>query len=1171
MKIGPDLHISALTAPETGAVGAAIQITETTRNRGVSDAPASVTKFYVAASPTLGPEATLIGSRQVPVLAAGATHAATTSVTIPAGVGGNLYLLAVADADNQMVEPIETNNTFATAINIGPDLIITGISGPSTGAPGGTIVVSEGTKNKGVAPAPASTTKFYISTASTFGPGAILIGSRPVPALEIGVTNAASVTLPLPTGIGGLYNLFAVADADKEMGELDETNNVGSTTVSIGSDLTITGVAAPTYFSPGTPITVSDNTKNKGAGSAAPTTTKYFLSASGVIDGASILLGSRPVPGLDPGVTNTGSASVTIPATATGGTYYVIALADGDAQVPEQDETNNTASTIVRMGADMAISSAASPPTALAGGTIVVTETTRNRGFTGAGPTVTRFYISGSTVLDGSAILLGNRAVQALGAGETSTANTTLGVPAGLGQLGQYYVLVVANGDSGLPELDQTNNLAYAEVRIGPDLHISGAITAPASAVAGAQVQVTETTRNRGVSGAVASTTSFYLGTATTLGPGAVLVGSRGVPALDAGASHTAITSVTIPASAGAAGTYYLFAVADADARVVEPDEANNGTTYAAVQIGPDLHISAVAAPATATAGGTVQVTETTRNRGVSGAVASMTSFYLGTAATFDGTAVYLESRNVPALAAGASHTAVTSVPIPASAGAAGTYYLFAVADADARVVETLETNNATADTLQIGPDLYISAIAAPTVATAGTTVQVTNTTRNRGVGPAAASVTSFYLGTAATFDGTAVYLESRNVPTLAAGASHTAVTSVPIPASAGAAGTYYLFAVADANARIVETLETNNATADTLRIGPDLHISAVAAPTVATAGTTVQVTNTTRNRGVGPAAASVTSFYLGTAATFDGTAVYLESRNVPTLAAGASHTAVTSVPIPASAGAAGTYYLFAVADADARIVETLETNNAAAATVQIGPDLHISAVTAPTVATAGTTVQVTNTTRNRGVGPAAASVTSFYLGTAATFDGTAVYLESRNVPTLAAGASHTAITSVPIPASAGAAGTYYLFAVADANARIVETLETNNAAAATVQIGPDLVVDAISGPGTGHADDTVTFSDTVRNRGAAPAAPSSVVLYLATQKTYDPFDAVFLGMRAVPSLAAGAVSAGSTTVTLPSVPGGRTYYVLAVSDGQEVIVETLEDNNLRYWSIWID
>ena len=97
-----------------------------------------------------------------------------------------------------------------------------------------------------------------------------------------------------------------------------------------------------------------------------------------------------------------------------------------------------------------------------------------------------------------------------------------------------------------------------------------------------------------------------------------------------------------------------------------------------------------------------IQVTETTRNRGVSGAVASRTRFYLGTSPTFDASAVEIGSREVPALNAAATSMATTPVRIPATAGAAGTYYLFAVADADHGIVETLETNNATADSVRI-------------------------------------------------------------------------------------------------------------------------------------------------------------------------------------------------------------------------------------------------------------------------------------------------------------------------------------------------------------------------------------------------------------------------------------------------------------------------------------
>jgi subtilase family serine protease len=91
-----------------------------------------------------------------------------------------------------------------------------------------------------------------------------------------------------------------------------------------------------------------------------------------------------------------------------------------------------------------------------------------------------------------------------------------------------------------------------------------------------------------------------------------------------------------------------------------------------------------------------------------------------------------------------------------------------------------------------------------------------------------------------------------------------------------------------------------------------------------------------------------------------------------------------------------------------------------------------------------------------------------------------------------------------------------------------------------------------------------------VRNRGAAPAAASNIVFYLATQKTYDPVDAVLLGSRPVPSLAAGVINSGSIAVTLPSVAPGRTYYILAIADGQGAIVETSEDNNQTYWPVSI-
>src|SRR5947199_124852 len=57
---------------------------------------------------------------------------------------------------------------------------------------------------------------------------------------------------------------------------------------------------------------------------------------------------------------------------------------------------------------------------------------------------------------------------------------------------------------------------------------------------------------------------------------------------------------------------------------------------------------------------------------------------------------------------------------------ATGTYYLIAKVDADNAVSETNESNNTSVWAIQIGPDLIIFALSAPTTAGAGATITVT-------------------------------------------------------------------------------------------------------------------------------------------------------------------------------------------------------------------------------------------------------------------------------------------------------------------------------------------------------------------------------------------------------------------------------------------------------------
>src|SRR5207237_403069 len=120
-----------------------------------------------------------------------------------------------------------------------------------------------------------------------------------------------------------------------------------------------------------------------------------------------------------------------------------------------------------------------------------------------------------------------------------------------------------------------------------------------------------------GTSQAAASTTRFYLSTTSTLGPGAVTLGSRAVPSLTAGQANSSSTTVTIPVST-AAGAYFVIAVADADGGVSESNETNNATsrpiTVTAVVVLPDLTVSALTVPTQALAGASISLSDTTAN-----------------------------------------------------------------------------------------------------------------------------------------------------------------------------------------------------------------------------------------------------------------------------------------------------------------------------------------------------------------------------------------------------------------------------------------------------------------------------------------------------------------------------------------------------------------------------
>jgi trimeric autotransporter adhesin len=249
-------------------------------------------------------------------------------------------------------ETVETNNTrVAGLVRIGADLTVSLVAPPPAGA-GGSVTVADTTRNAGLAAADATSTAFYLSANAVLDPADVLLGSHPVPPLDPAAAYTASTAVQVPAStLTGTYYVLAVADAGSGVAEANEINNTAAAVMRVGPDLVASALAAPSSAVSGAAITVTDTIRNQGGGGASGSATRFYLSTNPTFDTSDTLLASRPVGSLDPGATDSGLIQVTLPAGLTTASFYLIAVADGEAQVTETMEGNNSRAVLVRVTA----------------------------------------------------------------------------------------------------------------------------------------------------------------------------------------------------------------------------------------------------------------------------------------------------------------------------------------------------------------------------------------------------------------------------------------------------------------------------------------------------------------------------------------------------------------------------------------------------------------------------------------------------------------------------------------------------------------------------------------------------------------------------------------------------------------------------------------------------
>lgn len=728
---------------------------------------------------------------------------------------------------------------------------------------------------------------------------------------------------------------------------------------------------------------------------------------------------------------------------------------------------------------DLVIAEATSSASrALAGEQVAVSARVHNAGAVAVGPSRLKYYLSTDPGLDAADRYLNYDDVPALAASASNDETANVRVPAGTPD-GLYYVLVVADFDGGVVELDETNNVFAIPITVGdaqPDLIVEAAALGASGAMAGEVVSASCAVANAGASAAlVESRLKYYLSRDAALDAGDTYLNYDAVSPLAPGAASPETANLRVPAGTSD-GRYFVLFVADANAQIAEADEANVVALPLAVGAQADLVLEGVSVAPEVRPGETLAVSATVVNAGVAAAPASRLVYSLSADATLDASDRQLSYDAVAELAPGAESAEEAALRVT-TATPAGLYFVLFVIDADGAVIESDEENVVAVpvrvvadDPLADKPDLVLSG---GSLEVSGDRVTATVTVENGGVLEAGASRLKYFHSTDAIFDPADRYLNYDAVDPLPVGAASLESASFTL----GAGG--FVLMVADATGEVPERYESNNVLAlevgsssgapegpsdDPDAIAPDLLVSSLAVDSVeVSAGARASLRCTIENAGEHPAGESRVKYYLSRDARFDASDKYLGYDGVSALAPGAISEESVTPMIPATTHH-GRWYLLAVADAASEVVETFESNNVAAVAIEVtvdDPTLDAPDLAAATprldraVVEAGRKLDVTVAVGNLGTQPSGPSRVKLYLSRDALHDASDAFLAYRDLEALSVGAARELTADVRVP-FASPDGPAFVLVIVDSERAIPERYESNNTIAIPVTIADE-------------------------------------------------------------------------------------------------------------------
>ena len=213
-----------------------------------------------------------------------------------------------------------------------------------------------------------------------------------------------------------------------------------------------------------------------------------------------------------------------------------------------------------------------------------------------------------------------------------------------------------------------------------------------------------------------------------------------------------------------------------------------------------------------------------------------------------------------------------------------------------------------------------------------------------------------------------------------------------------------------------------------------------------------------------------------------------------------------------------------------------------------VGRDLTFDSLTiSPPNPAAGQQVTLTTVLRNAGDLTVSSPQVAFY-------DGVSQIGSIQTLPHMSAGTTTTVEGNWTAPSAAA----HTLKAIADPNAQVAETDETNNEVTATTTL-PDLQMDVLY---TNHSSQAITITARLTNAGVLTASAPFTVAFRAA----DPVTGTLIAITTVnSSITTGSQFTFTQTLTDPASLTGLGNTLWAVADDGDVVAEIDETNNTAY------